>query len=151
MTAEQQDRGDIILKRADESFRWYNDKAGRSMRSHYFWSTTVLVAAGLVPIFALSPGEIPKYIAAGLGALAGIARGVEALRKYYDHYTDYRSTAEALHREKYEYETRLNAYTGLNDEDAITHLGSRGEEITSKAEQRWQMLQDRGSGVSNQT
>jgi Protein of unknown function (DUF4231) len=142
------DRKAVILQRVDEDITWYETNAKRAMRGHNILSITVLVSAGLVSIFALSPGTVTKYIAAGLGVLAGVARGLEGLHKFHEHYTDFRFTANALDRERYEYEASIGDYKAIaaDAEAALEQLAVRVEAITTQAEQQWRALQDQPNG-----
>ncbi len=143
------DRAARILEHVDEGIMWYDENATRTMRYHHALGITAMLSAAFVPIFALSSGSWPKYVAAVLGAVAGSARGVEALFRYNEKYVSWRFTNRALVCEKYEYEVRIGPYLPtLSDEAAIDLLAARVETLTTSENDQWVALANKPSDGS---
>ena len=105
---------EYIEQRLDDQIAWYGKKSARNKKLHLNLNTTIIVCAAAIPAFsAFTTGELydpAKYIIAILGVLTATLTGITSLWKFQEKWTIYRSTAEALEREKILYLTKTAPY-----------------------------------------
>jgi hypothetical protein len=88
-----------------------------------------------------------KVIAAGLGALAAFAQGVEGIHQYREHYIAWRFTAEQLDCEMYLYTVHVGDYA-TGQKEPIVLLAERVDTITSQENQQWLSQQQKAASTS---
>ena len=124
-----------ISDRVDTQLKWYDLKSGSNKAWHYRWQIIALVATSIIPILALTSGDMKVRIAvACLGALAAIAAGVMSMYQFRDQWVDYRTTAEMLKYEKFLFLTGSAPYNG---KDSYSNFVGRIESIIIKENTQW--------------
>ena len=98
---------DVTLGRLEDQLAWYDRKSGSNRRWYLALRITVIVAAAVVPLFALLNF---RFVTSALGALIVIVEGVQQLNNFHENWLRYRATAEDLKHEKYLYAAGAGAY-----------------------------------------
>jgi hypothetical protein len=94
-------------------------------------ATTVLI--GIEPIFGMP--AVWKTLALLSSAIATLTASLLRAFKYEENWTNYRQTAEALKKEKYQFETGLDAYYAVNDPRML--FVARVKSLISRESDRW--------------
>jgi hypothetical protein len=81
-----------------------------------------------------SAGIYLKILVGALGAAIAILTGIQSLFRFQEHWVQYRSTAEALKREKIFFQTKVGAY---GDDKAFVLLVQQVESILSAEQGGW--------------
>ncbi|NOU16016.1 MAG: DUF4231 domain-containing protein [Bacteroidales bacterium] len=128
-----------INDRLDGQINWYSDKSSINKNYYYFFKTTEIVFAAIVPfLIASSEGlYIVKFIAGVLSIAIGIISGVLIAFKFQEKWIQYRATSESLKHEKYLYETKSGMY--LKNPDFSVFV-ERVEFIISKENSDWTQI-----------
>ena len=103
------------------------------MRAYRLSRMVVIVAAGLVPIFAAVDG-IPKWVLGILGGLAAASEAVQQLYQMRQSALQAMRTGNLLAREMRMYLTASGPYSTASDSDAFELLTRRVENIRQSAE-----------------
>lgn len=90
---------DAVLERLDAQLAWYERKAARHKVAHQSIKLVQIVVAAAIPV-AVALGASPE-VAAVMGAVIVVLESVEQLFQLQRNWTSYRTTAEALKREKH--------------------------------------------------
>lgn len=131
---------EYLTRRVDEQFSWYEAKSKSMKQSYYLSKTIVIVSSALIPLLvglSDSINENLKYIAAALGAVVAISEGILSLKKYRENWLIYRSTAEALQREKLMLINRIGAYSDGDEKQIFKNFVERAEQIMSSENTAW--------------
>ena len=136
---------DTYLKdRVDDQMGWYSRKSGINKKYHIWSSSAILFCSALIPF--LSGADFAEFEILGwtlksswavglLGVITASLTGFTALMKFQEKWTMYRSTAEALQREKILYNTSTQPYQAGA---ASFHLFVRNiEEILGNENRSW--------------
>ncbi len=113
--------------------KWYDDKSANNKLGYVSLKVMQLVCAALVPVVASVHAAV--WITGGLGALVVVIEGVQQLFQLEANWINYRSTAEALNREKYLYLSRAGDYAGQPDPKRL--LAERVEALISQESTKW--------------
>lgn len=128
---------DYITQRLDDQQKWYSQKSRDNQSMYRRLRLIQIILAATLP-FAI--GYISqettwlKILTGAMSILIAILEGVQTLFKYQDNWSSYRSTSEALKREKILFETHSNPY---NTEGAFQLLVERVEAITTDENKGW--------------
>ena len=133
------DANEYITQRLDDQIGWYDLKSLSSQRWYKWLRMAQFVAAALIPFLAgyLDP-EVPE-IGFGVGLL-GVAIAIITatldLYRFQAHWIEYRTTCEALRKEKHLFLTASEPYTS---DPAATFrlLVQRAEMLISKENSTW--------------
>jgi hypothetical protein len=95
-----------------------------------------IVFGVLVPVLIGFSEQQPflKYIAGALGAVVAIIESAQSLYKYKDNWITYRSTSEALIRERFLFNSNAGMY---RDAEAFTRFVEQVEQILSAENRVW--------------
>lgn len=121
------------LKRLDEQLRWYERKS-RSQRLLYQWLKVAQIAiAAAIPVAAAL--KAPGGVAAVLGGTVVVLEGIQQLYQFQQKWISYRSTAEALKRERHLHEVLAGPYAESEHGDRM--LAERLEALISDETAGW--------------
>ena len=126
---------DITLERVENQLHWY-DRRSRSNRLYFkTLKTFTLIAAAVIP--ALPTSRLPhgSSLSGMLGILIAILESLQQLNQYQANWMSYRSTAEALEREKYYYLGQAGPYSKIENRQSL--LADRVEALLSQENQKW--------------
>lgn len=126
-----------FTNRVDHQINYYNSKSSSYKKWHYTCQTVVIVCGALIPVFIgfADRWDYFKYVAALLGVAVTVAGSLATLKNYKDLWLSYRSTTEALTREKLLFENQIGATIG-EDYDFKTFVFSF-EQILSGEQSDW--------------
>ena len=123
---------DPTWNRLEDQLTWYSTSSRKNQR-YYKWLKLleIAIAASLPVVTAV---HSPVWVTGGLAALIVILEGVQHLYQFQEHWITYRSTAEALKRERYLYLAGAGPYAG-GDRHRI--LAERLEGVISQENAGW--------------
>ncbi len=133
-------RDKYLKDRIQDQLNWYNKKSGENKKWFHRWRLSIIVSGALIPLligYANGKLEWLKYIAGILGALVAIAEGVLSLKRYREHWSTYRLTAERLNRERWLYENKAKDEYKTDDEEAFRRFVLNAEQIMSSENEEW--------------
>jgi hypothetical protein len=132
---------DYIKDRLDDQRSWYADKAAYNKSRYRIFQIIVIVASAIIPVINLTSGwaELGTGGAAHAALLTTsiISAGVtiilafSQMEKYFETWVLYRTTAEALRREKFLFENNCAVYSNLAEVDKNRLLVERVEAMLS--------------------
>lgn len=136
MTSEE-----YISSRLENQIRWYSEKSGSAQALYKRWKVFECVLAASIPVISLIfwNASCTRYVVAAIGAVLSVLSSVHGLYKWHEHWIVYRSTAEALKREKFLYLAKAGPYAAP-DADAL--LVSRCEQILSHENMSWAVMHE---------
>jgi hypothetical protein len=123
---------DPTWERLEDQFGWYDRKSRDNQRRYQWLKLLELAVAAALPVVA-GVGS-PVWVTGGLAAVIVVLEGVQHLYQFQEQWITYRSTAEALTRERYLYLARAGPYVG---EDRPRQLAERIEGLVSQEHSRW--------------
>jgi hypothetical protein len=140
---------EYIEQRLDDQQKWYSAKA--AWNQHWYKRLRVLeivIAAG-IPFFTSLIKDVQPmtYVVSGLAFIIAAISGLIAMQKFQENWTDYRSAAETLKREKFLFLTGTAPYDGP---DPYHMLVQRVEEILAKENATWQSYMQQSGGQTPQ-
>lgn len=109
---------EYIVERVDNQIAWYSRKSALN-KKYYMWTNGLIIFFGaMIPFIAGADGSQvvgktgmqASFIVALLGVFTATFTGLSALMKFQEKWTIYRTTAEALIREKLLYTTATAPY-----------------------------------------
>ena len=131
---------DYLTERLDDQITWYDRKSGINQKNYKRLEQLRLALAVSIPVLTLLIEiGIMKYIIAAIGALIAFLEGINQVYNYKELWTKYRTTAEALKREKLLYLTKTAPYT---QEKRLNLLIERSERIMGAENNSWISLFD---------
>jgi Protein of unknown function (DUF4231) len=132
---------DYIKDRLDEQRSWYAAKAAYNKSRYRIFQIIVIVASAIIPVINLTSGwgtnTNQDAIHAALLTTSIISAGVTIIiaftqmEKYFETWVLYRTTAEALRREKFLFENSCAVYYNLAEVDKNRLLVERVEAMLS--------------------
>jgi hypothetical protein len=123
---------DPTWDRLEDQLNWYDRKSGHNQRRYKWLKLLEIAVAAALPVVAAI--HSPVWVTGGLAAVIVVLEGAQHLYQYHEHWITYRSTAEALKRERYLYLAKAGPYTG---EDRHSQLAERIEGLLSQEHVRW--------------
>ena len=127
------------LERLEKQLRWYSDKSSDNKKRFQWLKVAEIAAAALIPFIAGYSDLI--FLAGLLGVFIVILEGFQSLFQFHDNWISYRSTSEALKREKYLWQSGAGQYKDTENPDAL--LAERVEALVSKEHVKWVEMQER--------
>lgn len=119
--------------RLEDQIGWY-DKKSQSNQQWYKWLKGIeIIAAAAVPVVA----GIDAIVTAVLGVVVVVLEGVQHLNQFHNNWVAYRTTCEALRREKYLFLAKTGPYDALSDNGALKELAGRVEALISTENTKW--------------
>ena len=119
----------VASERLDDQLRWYENRARRNQRNYRVASVLEVALAATITLVAAIP-DLPwrPPLASILAVILTVIKGIETTCQWQANWTHYRSTAEALTREKYLYLARAGPYADAPSPDRL--LAERIEDTT---------------------
>jgi Protein of unknown function (DUF4231) len=127
---------DPITERLDHQIEWYSARSEGNQRRYKTLKITVIILAALIPLLSgldipyIAPTGVPKSFLGLLGALIAIIEGLQQVNQHHATWISYRSTAEALKRERFLYLGKAGPYLAVPDARIL--LAERVEGIVSQ-------------------
>jgi hypothetical protein len=141
---EQQSFDDYIKNRYGDQINYYEAKSAENQRLYRYMQWALIILAALTP--ALIELDLNKLIAEGFGHLATLTSVTVAILtaalktfKYQENWINYRTTCEALKKEKYLFEAGLGDYQSSDDKQA--QFIDRIEALISRENTLWLSVQ----------
>jgi Protein of unknown function (DUF4231)/Protein of unknown function (DUF2795) len=149
-----------VSERLDNQISWYAKKAAYNKLRFRICQLIVIVASAVIPIINLgipltdSVSPNAPYVALGitaiLGAVITIVAALSQMDAYFETWVLYRTTAEALKRERFLYINNAADYSGLTEEVKNKLLVERIEAMLSSENSKFLSLQQHARQQSEQ-
>ncbi len=121
------------LDRLEDQISWY-DKKSASNQTMYKWCRgLVIVSAAMIPLSANFP--LVDFLPTWLGALIVVVEGFQQLNQFHQNWISYRSTCEALKREKFLWIGKAGHFADTDNPNAL--LAERIESIIAQEHSKW--------------
>lgn len=135
--AQDKSSGDVTLDRLEFLIDWYNRAATRARISYITLKVVQLLLAAAVPL--TSSLDVNRTTVGVLGGAVVVMEGVQQLLRPHDNWLRYRTTTEALLREKYLWASHAVDYATAHDPSAL--LAQRTEDLVGREGAQWVRLQ----------
>ena len=129
--------------RLEDQRSYYDGKAGLYQSQYKRIKLGLIGLSAGIPLIVFLPGEIFKYVVAGVGVLIAMLEGLLLLNQYGPLWIKYRSTAEGLKRERWLMLSHAGDYAGKSDEDALRQLAERVEGLLQAEQREWSAEQQK--------
>ena len=129
------DAKEYINGRLNPQIEWYSGRAGRHKWVYHTLAALTGVVAASITVTAAA--DVDKIALAILGGIVSSLTVLQTLLKSHEKWLGYRSACEDLKREEYYFKTSSGHYSGLSDEDVLSTLVDRSENIISSEHQEW--------------
>jgi hypothetical protein len=125
-----------LRDRVQDQIAYYSSKSRVNKNRYQRLQIVAIVFGVLVPVLIGFSEQQPflKYIAGALGAVVAIIESAQSLYKYKDNWITYRSTSEALIRERFLFNSNAGMY---RDAEAFTRFVEQVEQILSAENRVW--------------
>ena len=141
---EQNNFEDYLKSRYWDQINYYEDKAGQNQKIYRYLQWTLIILAALTP--ALIGINLNSLIGEGFGHIATLTSVIVAILtaalktfKYQENWINYRTTCEALKKEKYLYDAGLSDYQLSDDPEA--QFVDKVEALLSRENTLWLSVQ----------
>ncbi|MBF6318641.1 DUF4231 domain-containing protein [Nocardia cyriacigeorgica] len=131
---------DPVWARLTDQIRWYSSKSSEAQRAYRRVKFGQIVVGSTVPV--LAGLSAPAAVTAAVAVTVVVAEGAQQLFQWHTNWMLYRSTAEALKREKFLFLAGAGPYTGT---DARATLAARVETLVSATNNTWAAEHERQS------
>jgi hypothetical protein len=130
------DTEQYIKARVDSQIEWFSNRSGTNQARFKQLRLAEIVLASVIPLLtAYADKDLHLKVIAGIvGVLVAVIAGALALYKQQENWIHYRTTAEALAREKMLFLTRSGPYTG---DSAFQEFVGRIENIRGSENSQW--------------
>lgn len=131
------DQETYIKDRVEGQIKWYSGKSSAAQKRYKLFKVITLFCAVLIPFLTGLVDDIfwMKYVIGGLGVLIAAIEGIQSLYKYRELWLEYRSTSEALKREKLLFQTLSGDYTDAADPYKLFVL--KAEQVMAGEQTGW--------------
>ncbi len=119
---------DATLQRLNEQIEWYDKNSTSSQKWYKRFKVMTIISAALVPVLSLAKAE-PIYTAS-LGVLLIVLEGIQQVNQFQTNSSTYRTTCEALKREKYLFLAGAGPYGSMSASLAL--LAERVESLVAQ-------------------
>ena len=128
-----------IEQRLQGQLDYYHRKCLSLKKEYYCLSTLNIIATALIPTFTLAVDDYTffKYIIAALGAAASILTSILLLHKTKETHLSFRSTYEALKRERVFYLNRVGDYAEKEPEKRSILFITNCEKLMMDEQKAW--------------
>lgn len=126
------DPKDPTWERLESQLEWYDLKSSKSQWRYKWLKVLEIAVAATLPVVA--GVHSPVWVTGGLAAVVVVLEGFQHIFQFQEHWITYRSTAEALKRERYLYLAKAGPYDG-NDPDRL--LAERVDTLLSQEHAKW--------------
>lgn len=134
---------EYLEQRLDDQIAWYSAKSTFNQRRYRLLQIISIVAAALIPLvagigsFPVNSVEVFNIVVGALGVAVAISTGLQNLYNYQEQWIKYRTTSEALTREKFKFLAAVDIY---KNPDAFQILVIRVEALLSNENANWEKL-----------
>ena len=124
---------EYLQQRADEQINWMEGKSKDNQQRYKFFKVVEIVLAASIPLIVSYPS---LAVATGIiGVIIVVLNGMQQLYKYHENWLTYRTTIEALKREKFLFQSQSDPY---NDEaTAFNRFVQNFEAILANENKKW--------------
>ncbi len=137
----------VTLDRLEDQLRWYDRRSRLNRALHKCFKTFTIASAAMIPALTTSGVHSATQLAGVLGVLIAVLEGIQQLNQYQANWASYRTTAEALEREKYFYLAHAGPYLTLSDPHPV--LAERVESLCSQENAKWLVSQSQVSSKAS--
>lgn len=123
---------DPTWQRLEDQLTWYERKSIRAQRAYRSVKLVELLIASAVPVVALVQDR--RGVTAALAAIVVVLEGWQQVYQWQTNWVLFRTTAEALKRERNLYLAEAGPYRG---DDRRRLLAERVESLVSEEQRRW--------------
>ena len=124
---------DPAWTRLEDQIAWYDRQSGHKQRWYKRLKLLELAIAASLPVTAGL--QLAAWLTGILAAAVIVLEGSEHLFQLHEQWISYRSTCEALRRERYLYLSRAGHYASARDAHAL--LAERVEDLLGRENARW--------------
>ena len=147
-----------IKERLDDQRSWYAQKAAFNKSRYRTFQIIAIVATAIIPVINLTSGWsldsgaqraallASSIISAGVAIIIAISQ----MEKYFETWILYRTTAEALKREKFLFQNGCAQYSNLSEPDKNRLLVERVESMTSSENSKFFAFQQQTREMQQQ-
>ena len=147
-----------IKDRLDDQRSWYAQKAAFNKSRYRTFQIIAIIATAIIPVINLTSGWsldsesqraallASSIISAGVAIIIAIGQ----MEKYFETWILYRTTAEALKREKFLFQNSCAQYSNLSEPDKNRLLVERVEAMTSSENSKFFAFQQQTREVQQQ-
>jgi hypothetical protein len=129
------DAATYLKERVEDQIDWYDRKGAFNKGWFISMRTVEITSAATVPFLSGFTSHASIAAAIGiLGIIITLCAGITHLCQFQERWIEYRTTAEALKKERFLFVTRTEPY---NNEDAFPILVQRIETVASKENVTW--------------
>ncbi len=136
---DQKEFSDYMSDRYEGQIVWYDNKAGINRQMYRWLQGVILVFAGITPVLI----EVtPSLLIFGIFHWATLTAAVVAILtaalkifKFQENWISYRTTCDALQKEKYFYAAEADAYRNSDDRDVL--FVERVENLIAQENTMW--------------
>ncbi len=127
---------EYLKQRVDDQIAWYSGKSQRYQKSFKALRLFEITAAAMIPLLSgyVSQCEGLEYAVGILGFCVAVVAGALGLFQYQEQWVEYRTTSEALKREKFLFLTGVEPY---NAGEPFPLFVTNAENLMSKEQQGW--------------
>ena len=123
---------DPTWDRLEDQISWYGRKSSDNQRLYKWLKLLEIAIAAALPVVAAV--HSPVWVTGTLAAMVVVLEGAQHLYQFQQNWITYRSTAEALKRERYLYIAKAGPYAGG---DRHKQLAERLEVLISREHAKW--------------
>lgn len=129
-----------INERVNDQIKWYDAKSVKSKKCFHLSRISIIVASALIPIvsFFLIEDTYAKIIIICISSFIMAVESINNLKKFNEHWIEYRTISETLQKEKYMYDAKSGVYSDLENSEA--YFVERIESIISQENLNWASL-----------
>jgi Protein of unknown function (DUF4231) len=127
---------DSVLARLEDQIGWYDAKAISAQHWYKRLKVVQLLLAASIPVAAAA--DASRVALAVLGALVVVVEGLQQLNHFHENWIQYRSTCEALRRERQLFIAVAGPYT--HAQNPIALLAERTEGLMGQEGDAWVKL-----------
>lgn len=127
---------EYIEKRVNDQINWMEMKSRKAQQRYKSLKLMEIVSAALIPTTAAIPplNNYLPIVSGTLGFLIVVLNGVQQLQRYHENWLAYRSSSEALKRERILFEAGTSPYKG---EEAYEKFVQNFEAILADENKIW--------------
>jgi len=126
-----------VWERLEYRIKWYEDKSMKNRRIFKVMKSLQITMAILIPAIVHIDLPITKWVISILGALIAIFESVQYMNQYEATWISHRVIAERLEREKFLFLANAGPYQTLEENERLTKLAERVEELVSIEQPNW--------------
>ena len=123
---------DPTWDRLEDQISWYGRKSRDNQRLYKWLKLLEIAIAAALPVVAAV--HSPVWVTGTLAAMVVVLEGAQHLYQFQQNWITYRSTAEALKRERYLYIAKAGPYA---EGDRHKQLAERLEVLISREHAKW--------------